>query len=84
MVSWLASARERLDDDHSVAAAWARMLWCLRFLGTGCGSFDGLNGKHRQCEQFAGARNVFGTLAAGEQAIVADAVESAQIKCTLV
>ncbi len=55
-----AAAGEGLDDDHAAAAAGAGMLWCLRFVGGG----------------FAGARDVLGTLAAGEQAIVADAMEA--------
>ena len=52
------------------------MLWCLRLIGVGAGGFDGINGNYWQCEQLAGARDVVGALAAGEQAIVADAMEA--------
>ena len=47
------------------------MLWCLRLIGVGVGRFDGINGNYGQREQLAGARDVSGALAAGEQAIVA-------------
>ena len=43
-------------------------------LGADC--FDGINGEYWRREQLAGAGNVLGALAAGEQAIVADAVEA--------
>src|SRR6478672_1236602 len=46
------------------------MLWCLRLIGVGVGRFDGINGNHWQREQLAGAGDVVGALAAGEQAIV--------------
>ena len=52
------------------------MLCNLRFIRGGICRFDGINGKYGQCEQFAGAGDVLGTCAAGEQAIVADAVEA--------
>ena len=52
------------------------MLWCLRPIGVGIGRFDGINRNYWQREQFAGARDVIGALAAGEQAIVADAMEA--------
>ena len=52
------------------------MLWCLRLIGVGVGRFDGINGNYWQHEQFAGARDVLGAFAAGEEAIVADAVEA--------
>ena len=52
------------------------MLWCLRLIGVGVGRFDGINGNYWQREQLAGARDVVGALAAGEQAIVADAMEA--------
>jgi hypothetical protein len=50
------------------------MLWCLRLIGVGIGRFDGINRNYWQREQLAGARDVVGALAAGEQAIVADAM----------
>ena len=52
------------------------MLWCLRLIGVGVGRFDGIDGNYWQCEQLAGAGDVVGALAAGEQAIVADAMEA--------
>ena len=52
------------------------MLWRLRFVGCGVRRFDGIDGKYWQREQFAGAGDVLGAFAAGEQAIVADAVEA--------
>jgi predicted metalloprotease len=48
----------------------------LRLGGTGADCFDGINGNYWRREQFAGAADVLGTLTAGEQAIVADAVEA--------
>jgi hypothetical protein len=57
-------------------ASRTRMLWRLRLVGIGAARFDGINRKYWEREQFAGARDVLGPLAAGEQAIVADAVES--------
>ena len=44
--------------------------------GVGVGRFDGINGNYWQREQLAGARDVVGALAAGEQAIVADFAET--------
>jgi hypothetical protein len=52
------------------------MLWCLRLIGVGVGRFDGINGNYWQREQLAGARDVVGALAAGKQAIVADAMKA--------
>jgi hypothetical protein len=71
----LASARESLDDDHAAAAAraWPRQHagFIDRYfgrLGLFCGS--------RQSEQLARVRNVFGSVAVGEQPIVSDAMEA--------
>ena len=44
------------------------MLWRLRLIGVGVGRFDGINGNCGQREQFAGARDVLGALAAGVRA----------------
>ena len=54
------------------------MLWRLRLIcvGVGVDRFDGINGDYGQREQLAGAGDVVGPLAAGEQAIVADAMEA--------
>jgi hypothetical protein len=60
----------------SAAAAGAPMLWCLRLIGVGVGRFDGINRSHWQREQVAGARDVVGALAAGEQAKLSGAGES--------
>ena len=71
----LASARESLDDDHAAAAAraWLRQHAGLLECGFGRLSFFWAC---RRGEQFARVRNVFGTIAAGEQPIVPDAVEA--------
>ncbi len=52
------------------------MICGLRLDGTGADCFDGINGNYWRREQFAGAGDVLGTFTAGEQAIVADAVEA--------
>src|SRR5207237_1817037 len=52
------------------------MLWCLRLSGVGAGCFDGIKGNYWWFEQLAGADDILGALAAGEQAIVADAMEA--------
>ena len=70
--AWL----ERLDDDHAAAAAWAGAICGLRLGGSGADCFDGINGNYWRREQLAGAGDVVGALAAGEQAIVSDAVEA--------
>jgi hypothetical protein len=69
------AAFEPLDDDHPATAAWAEICR-LRLGGIGAVYFDGINGNDWRHEQFASAGDVLGTLAAGEQAIVADAVEA--------
>ena len=65
---------EALDDDHAAAAAGAAVLWHLCFLGIAAGCFDGIEGNYWRREQLAGAGDVLGTFAAGEQAVVADAM----------
>ena len=72
---------EPLDDDHATAAAEAEIcrlrlgsIGTIGSIGTDC--FDGINGNYWRREQFAGAGDVLGALAAGEQAIIADAVEA--------
>src|SRR5437868_13556924 len=52
------------------------MLWCLRLSGVGAVCLDGINGNDWRREQLAGAGDVLGAFAAGEQAIVADPVEA--------
>jgi hypothetical protein len=46
----------------------------LGSIGAAC--FDGINGNDWRHEQFAGAGDVLGTLSAGEQAVVTNAVEA--------
>jgi hypothetical protein len=69
------AAFEPINDDHPAAAAWAEI--CRLRLGSiGADCFDCINGNYWRHEQFAGTGDVLGALAAGEQAIVADAVEA--------
>src|SRR5262245_49388279 len=63
------TALEDLDDDHAATAAGTRWLVVI-------GSVDGLALGLGGGEQFAGARDVIGGGAFGEQAVVADAVEA--------
>src|SRR5215469_15502275 len=70
------SRREDLDDDHASAAArtGARLhAWLVR-----CGGLLllRLNDAGQSTEQLAGAGEVGGTIAVGEEAIVADPVEA--------
>src|ERR1700676_4827105 len=67
---------ESLDSDHATAAARTGMRGGWRLVG-----IDGIRLgivvlRHRHREELAGARNVGGAGRSGEQAIVADAVES--------
>src|ERR1700686_2467484 len=68
-----ASAFEDLDDDHAPAATRTWMRERLR-LGAICNTGLALWSGH--IEQLSRPRDVLGTLAAGEQTIVADAVEA--------
>jgi hypothetical protein len=52
------------------------MLCGWRLGSIGVDGFDGINGNYWWREQLAGAGDVLGALAGGEQAIVADAVET--------
>ena len=52
------------------------MLWCFRLVGLGVGGFDGIDRDEWHCEQVADTRDVVGTGGAGEQAVVADAMEA--------
>src|SRR5204863_3194153 len=75
-ISRLAAAREDLDDNHASAAAraGARLhAWLVR-----CGGLLllRLNDAGHSTEQLAGAGDVSGTIAVGEEAIVADPVET--------
>jgi hypothetical protein len=65
-------AFENLDDDHAAATAWA---WRSRIF-----CCDGSNRLRRWLwrnrEQFSRTREIYFTATAGEQAVVADAVEA--------
>src|ERR1700732_5556818 len=71
-----ATALEGLDDDHAPPAMRARLCEGLRFIGIDGGCIAGgvlWNGCVEQCARVLEA---FGALAAGEQTVVTDAVES--------
>ena len=72
------AAFEPLDGDHAAAAAGAeicrlRLGWAI---GSGADCFDDIDGNDWRREQLAGTADVLGALAAGEQAVVADAMET--------
>jgi hypothetical protein len=67
---WRCTALEDLDDDHATAAAWTARLGLIDG-GSGGLAFRFCNG-----EQFTRSGDVVGARAAGEQAVVADAVEA--------
>ena len=78
---WCGASFKPLDDDHAAAAAGADTC-CLRLgsisaigsIGADC--LNGINGNDWRHKQLAGAGDVLGAFAAGEQAIVADAVKA--------
>ena len=73
-MAWLAAGLEGLDDDHAAAAAGARVGKRLRrrridldrLLGCGC----------CPTQELARPRDRLGAIAAGEQAVVPDAMEA--------
>jgi hypothetical protein len=69
------AALERLDDDHASAAARTRV---RERLGFGVLGISGLGLCRRHVKQTAGPGDVVGARAAGEQAVVADAVEASR------
>src|ERR1700674_3544510 len=74
--AWGGAAPEGLDDDQAAAAArtWLReRLWLA---AVGRGILVGLARARRHGEQFTGARDVVAAGAAGEQAVMADAMEA--------
>jgi hypothetical protein len=74
---WRFAWFEPLNEDHAAAAAGAEICRLRLGLGSiGADCLDGIDGNDWRHEQFAGAGDVLGALAAGEQAIVADAVEA--------
>src|ERR1700694_2786345 len=73
-VAGLAAGGEGLDDEHAAAAAGARLGEWLR---RRCIDFDRRFGWRRcQSQEFARSRDRFGAIRAGEQAVVADAMEA--------
>jgi hypothetical protein len=69
----LAAGVEGLDDEHAAAAAGARLGEWLRR----CIDFDRRFGcRHCQSQEFARSRDRLGAIRAGEQAVVADAMEA--------
>jgi len=52
------------------------MLGWLWLFGRGVEGLDGIDGDERRREQFADTRDIAGTGLAGEEAVVADAVEA--------
>src|SRR4029077_5639763 len=73
-VAWLAAGVEGLDDEHAAAAAgarlgeWLRRRWVDFDRRFGCRAF--------QSQEFARSRDRLGAIRAGEQAVVADAMEA--------
>src|SRR5579863_3814619 len=72
----LLAAQEGLDDAHWAAAARTGMLGAFWRFGRGVEGLDGIDGDERRCKQVADARDIAGTGLAGEEAVVADAVEA--------
>jgi len=80
-VSGLLSWQEGLDDAHAPAAAWAGGLERCWLLGLSCrslgiGRLDGIDRNEWRCEQFADAADILDARWAGEETVVADAVEA--------
>src|SRR5260370_19795909 len=75
LVVWGWAGFEPLDDDHAAAAAGTeiyRLRLGLGSIGDDC--FDGINGNYWRHKQFAGAGDILGAFAAGEEAMITDAV----------
>ena len=74
----LAACLEGFDDEHATAAAGARVGERLHRISLACLlSFCRSIGRGRgQVQELAHVLDRFGTIAAGEQAVVADAVEA--------
>ena len=73
-MAWLATGLEGFDDEHATATAGARL---GEWLGCRWIDPDGLVGRGRcQPQEFARSRDRLGTVRAGEQAVVADAMEA--------
>src|SRR5271167_36349 len=73
-VAWLAAGIEGLDDEHAAATAGTRL---GEWLGCRWIDLDGLFGRRRcQSQKFTRSRDRLGAIAAGEQAVVANAMEA--------
>jgi len=73
-VAWLAASREGLDDEHAAATARTRLGEWLRRRRIDLGR---LFGRRRcQSQEFTRSRDRLGAVRAGEQAVVADAMET--------
>ena len=70
------AALEPLDDDHAAAATRTRVRGRLGIVDLGAAVIRGLGLCRRHGEQFARLGDVVGARTAGEQAVVADAVEA--------
>src|SRR3974377_166157 len=76
-MTWLAAGLEGLDDEHAAAAARARA--CERLCRIGLAGLLGrilLGRRWGEVQELPHGVNRFGAIAAGEQAVVADAVEA--------
>jgi hypothetical protein len=76
-MTWLAAGFESLDDEHAAAATWARA--CERLFRIGLAVLLGhslLSSRRDEVQELAHGLDCFGAIAAGEQAVVADAVEA--------
>ena len=71
-MAWLAAGLEGLDDDHAAAAAGARVGERLRRIGVA----RRLGRRWGQVEELSHGFHRFGAIAAGEQAIVTDAMDT--------
>jgi len=71
-VAWLAAGLESLDNDHAAAAAGARVREPLRRIGVA----HLLGRRWGPVQELTHGLHRFGAIAAGEQAIVTDAVEA--------
>ena len=76
MVAGRTAALECLDNDHTATAAGTQVRERLGIVGLGAVGIRGLGLCRGHVEQTAHSGDVVGARAAGEQAVVADAVEA--------
>ena len=74
MVAWLAAGLEGLDDKHAAATVGARLSDWLGGRRIDLGGF--FERRRGQAQEFACSRDRLGAVGAGEQAVVADAMEA--------